>query len=80
MAKRFLSVGIENTEENRRKYRQLLFSTPGFEAYISGIILFEETLYQKSDCGASFVDIIKNKGLQDIVTYYCADLHSFLSS
>ncbi len=44
--KRFILLGIENTEENRRVYRQMLFTTPAIEEYISGVILFEETLYQ----------------------------------
>jgi len=44
--KRFELLGIENTEENRRAYREMLFTTPAIEEYISGVILFEETLYQ----------------------------------
>ena len=49
--KRFDSIGIESTENNRRDYRELLFSTNGIEDYISGIILYEETLFQKSQNG-----------------------------
>ena len=45
--KRFDSVGIEKTEENRRLYRGMLFSAEGIENYIGGVILFEETLGQK---------------------------------
>ena len=44
--KKFDSIGIESTENNRRDYRELLFSTSGIEDYISGIILYEETLFQ----------------------------------
>ena len=44
--KRFVLCDIENTEENRRAYREMLFTTPAIEEYISGVILFEETLYQ----------------------------------
>lgn len=60
---RFESIGVENTEENRRKYRQLLFKTEGIEQFVSGVILYEETLYQKADDGTPFVDIMKSKGI-----------------
>ena len=45
---RFAAVGIENTEENRRSYRQILFESPGCEQYLSAAILDPETIYQKS--------------------------------
>ena len=48
LGKRFAALGIENTEENRRAYRELLFTTPGVAEFISGVILFDETLRQKS--------------------------------
>ena len=48
VGKRFEKVGIENTEENRRRFRELLFTTPGIERYISGIILHDETMRQKT--------------------------------
>lgn len=48
IGKRFNSINIENNEENRRDYRELLFSTPHLEDHISGVILFEETLTQKT--------------------------------
>lgn len=51
IAKRFASVGVENTEENRRWYRSMLLQTPGLGDYISGVILFEETLYQQDEQG-----------------------------
>jgi len=64
MGKRFAGIGAENTEENRRKYRQLLFTTDKELAkYISGVILFHETLYQKADDGTPFVTLIKNMGI-----------------
>ena len=44
IAKRFKAIGIESTEENRRAYRNLLLATPGLSAFISGVILYEETL------------------------------------
>ena len=53
--KRFDSIGVENTEANRQAYRDLLFNTPGFEHYTSGVILYEETLFQKSLDGTPFL-------------------------
>jgi fructose-bisphosphate aldolase class I len=43
IGKKFVTIDLENTEENRRNYRQLLFTTPNLEKYISGVILFDET-------------------------------------
>ncbi len=51
IAKRFQAIGVESTEENRRAYRSLLLTTPGLGEFISGVILFEETLTQKTDDG-----------------------------
>lgn len=50
--KRFQAIGVASTEENRRAYRALLLTTPGLGEYIGGVILFEETLTQKTDAGA----------------------------
>merc|ERR1711931_296016 len=64
MGKRLANIGLENTEENRRKYRQLLFTVDKTRVKsISGVILFHETLYQKSDDGTPFVDLIKGQGI-----------------
>eukprot|EP01035_Chromulina_nebulosa_P019344 gene19344-25209_t len=63
IGQRFASINVENTEDSRRKYRQLLFKTEGIEQYISGVILFDETLYQKTDEGVPFVDVLKSKGI-----------------
>lgn len=64
MGKRLQDIGLENTEENRRKYRQLLFTTDkSLGDYISGVILFHETLYQKADDGTPFVELLKAKGI-----------------
>jgi fructose-bisphosphate aldolase class I len=60
--KRFDSIGVENVEENRRAYRQMLFTTPGFGEHISGVILFDETIRQSADDGRSFVDVIREAG------------------
>tara|TARA_B100000073_G_scaffold94690_1_gene75153 strand:- start:1616 stop:2623 length:1008 start_codon:yes stop_codon:yes gene_type:complete len=61
--KRFDSIGIVSNEEYRRDYRNMLFSTNKLENYISGVILYEETLYQKNSEGVSLSKILKNKGI-----------------
>ncbi|XP_037091934.1 fructose-bisphosphate aldolase-like isoform X2 [Pollicipes pollicipes] len=64
MGKRFANIGVENTEENRRKYRQLLFTTDrAVGDNISGVILFHETLYQKADDGTPFVELLKQRNI-----------------
>merc|ERR1719181_1382779 len=55
--------GMENTEENRQIWRNLLFTTEGIGEYISGAILFEETLYQKDPAGKPFVDVLNGIGV-----------------
>jgi fructose-bisphosphate aldolase class I len=61
--KRFKTVGVECTEETRRTYRGLLFTTPGAEQYISGVILFDETLRQKTNDGVLFPEYLAKKGI-----------------
>jgi fructose-bisphosphate aldolase class I len=61
--KRFQSVKVECTEENRRAYRQLLFGTPGIEQFISGVILFDETARQKASDGTPFPEFLQKKGI-----------------
>jgi fructose-bisphosphate aldolase class I len=61
--KRFDSIGVESTEENRRFYRDLLFTTEGVEEYISGVILFDETIRQKSADGTPFPKLLESKGV-----------------
>ncbi|KAG8068813.1 hypothetical protein GUJ93_ZPchr0005g14443 [Zizania palustris] len=63
IGKRFASINVENVEENRRSLRELLFCTPGALQYLSGVILFEETLYQKTKDGKPFVDVLKEGGV-----------------
>ncbi|XP_036341744.1 fructose-bisphosphate aldolase isoform X3 [Rhagoletis pomonella] len=64
MGKRLQDIGVENTDEHRRQYRQLLFSTdPKVAENISGVILFHETLYQKADDGTPFVELLKKRGI-----------------
>src|SRR4249919_2692247 len=61
--KRFDTIGVESTEENRRAYRNLLFTTPGAEEYISGVILYDETIRQKADDGTPFPELLASKGV-----------------
>ncbi len=61
--KRFASIKVECTEENRRAYRDMLFTTKGLGQYISGVILYDETIRQKSANGAPFVDLLAKNGI-----------------
>ncbi|KAK1866346.1 hypothetical protein I4F81_008866 [Pyropia yezoensis] len=63
IGKRLASIGVENTEENRQAYRGLLFNCEGLGEYISGAILYEETLFQSSADGKPFVDCLKAIGV-----------------
>ena len=63
IAKRFAGVGIENSEENRRAYRELLLGTPKLNEYISGAILFDETLRQKTKDGVPFAQYMSDNGM-----------------
>jgi fructose-bisphosphate aldolase class I len=64
MGKRLTSINVENVEENRRQYRQLLFSAgKELSDHISGVILFHETLYQKADDGTPLVKMLKDKNI-----------------
>ena len=57
IAKRFDAIGVKSTEESRRYYRALLLDTPDLGSYISGVILFEETLGQRDDAGVQLPDL-----------------------
>ena len=63
MGKRLALIGQENTETNRRDFRQSLFVTDGMEHFISGVILFEETLEQKTEDGRRLTEILESKGV-----------------
>jgi len=62
--KRFEKLGIAITEEKRREYRELLVTAPDIEKYISGYILFDETIRQKTTDGKSFVKVLQGKGIE----------------
>jgi fructose-bisphosphate aldolase class I len=61
--KRFKSIDVSSTEENRRDYRQLLFTTEGMEQFISGVILFDETLRQSASDGTPFSQVLDARGV-----------------
>lgn len=61
--KRFAAVGVPQTEEMRRQYRQLLITAPGSEEFLSGVILYDETMRQKDDQGVPFAQVLQGKGI-----------------
>lgn len=61
--RRFDALGIENTESNRRDYRELLFKAPGASDFISGVILFDETIRQEAADGVALVKVLQNEGI-----------------
>ena len=63
IAKRFDTIGVESTEENRRSYRNLLLTTPGMEDYIGGVILYDETIRQSADDGTPFAQLLAEKNV-----------------
>lgn len=63
ITKRFQAVGIESTEETRRSYREMLVTTPKFNQFIAGVILFEETLNQNTSQGLTFPELLNKMGV-----------------
>jgi len=61
--KRFARITVESTEENRRAYRDMLFSANGLSQHVSGVILYDETIRQKSSSGAPFVELLARNGI-----------------
>jgi fructose-bisphosphate aldolase, class I len=61
--KRFNSINVECTEENRKNYREMLFSTPNLSDHVSGVILFEETLKQTTKAGTPIPNLLHDKGI-----------------
>jgi fructose-bisphosphate aldolase class I len=61
--KRFAAINVESTEENRRRYREILFTTPDIEKYIGGVILYEETLRQRTREGQPFAELLTSRGI-----------------
>src|SRR5438309_8457766 len=63
ITKRFDSIELPSTEENRRAYREMLFTTPGLGEFISGVILFDETIRQKANDGTPFPEVLHRQGI-----------------
>jgi fructose-bisphosphate aldolase class I len=61
--KRFDSIKVESTEENRRRYREILFTTDGIERYVGGVILYDETLRQSTRDGIPFARVLSDRGI-----------------
>jgi fructose-bisphosphate aldolase, class I len=61
--RRFKSINVDNVEENRRAYRDMLFTTKGLGEYVSGVILYDETIRQKSADGTPFVELLNRNGI-----------------
>jgi len=61
--KRFTSIGVDSTEDHRRAYREMLFTTPGLGEHISGVILYDETIRQSAADGRTFVDVLRSAGM-----------------
>ena len=61
--KRFDAIKVENTEENRRAYREMLFAAPGIAEHISGVIMYDETLRQKTGTGVPFPELLAKQGI-----------------
>jgi fructose-bisphosphate aldolase class I len=63
IAKRFDTIGVESTEANRRAYRDLLFTTPGCEDFVGGVIMYDETIRQAAGDGTPFAALLASKGV-----------------
>ena len=63
MAKRLAAIGVESTEEVRRSYREILFTTEGLSEHVSGVILFDETLRQRTADGRPFAEVLGEAGI-----------------
>ena len=63
IGRRLSSIGLENSEPNRKAWRNLLFSSRGYGEYVSGVILYDETLRQSADDGTPFVDMLRDEGV-----------------
>src|ERR1017187_4123115 len=63
IAKRFAAIGVEPSADNCRSYRTLLFTAPGIEDYISGVIEFEDTLAQSTDDGTPLPEVLTRRGI-----------------
>lgn len=70
VVKKFDALKLENTAENRRRYREMLLTSPGIEQFISGVILQEETAKQADRTGKKFVELLQSKGVVPGIKVY----------
>src|SRR5436190_6618701 len=63
ITKRFKTIDLPSTEENRRAYREMLFTTQGLGDFISGVILFDETIRQRATDGRTFVEMLRERSI-----------------
>jgi fructose-bisphosphate aldolase class I len=63
LTKRFDRLGIQSTEQSRRSYREMLFTSPGVADFISGVIMYDETIRQKSASGAPLAEALSAQGI-----------------
>lgn len=63
LGKKFVTINVENVEPNRQRYRELLFTTPSLEKFISGVILFDETARQSTKDGKKFITLLQERGI-----------------
>src|SRR5438874_3594546 len=63
ITKRFETIGLRSTEENRRAWREMLLTTAGLGEFISGVILFDETIRQKANDGTPFPEVLHRQGI-----------------
>lgn len=63
IGKRFADINLESTEDNRRDYREMLFTTPGFSDYVGGVILYDETLRQNAKDGTPLSKVLQDQGV-----------------
>src|SRR5206468_8142005 len=63
LTKRFVALGIESTAESRRAYREMLFTPPGVAEFLSGVIMYDETIRQKSSSGLPLPEVLSSRGI-----------------
>src|SRR4051812_16193761 len=63
VGKRFAPINLENTGDNRRAFREMLLEAPGIGEYVSGVILHDETIRQKTASGKTFVEVLNSEGV-----------------
>lgn len=63
IGKRFATIGVENSHENRQAYRELLFTAPDIEKFISGVIMYDETVKDQAKDGRQFCDVLRSRGI-----------------